>query len=317
MRLTYIKADQWVGIGSTFLKIDNSSFDSQVDAIQWYDTYGEIEFINRQQRNNEIFEDISYIQPLIDLWNAEKTKQDQLNAQKEQEQKKQQNISSIESDNKKHLNKINIDVPPKKLKKVYIYIHIPKTAGTFIKDLLAKYDEVSKIFDPFTGVSELPTPIKNAPTIKIVKEKLPAANSDDVGFFAMIRNPYDRVYSIWKWSRQNGIIGSIDFPAVPETFEEFVTLLDQGYYDSFYFMQSQLNFIKGEVIGTSNLTLFRFEDMEDIKDTFASCNVGWSETIINAVPGPNYKDAYTPEMVEIIKTKYRDEFDTLGYSTDL
>jgi hypothetical protein len=104
MRFTYIKSDKNVGIDGKFLKIDNLVFDPEVDAIQWYDTYGEIEFINRQERNNEIFEDISYIQPLIDLWNNEKVKQDQLIAKKEQEQ---QNISSVESDNQKLLDMIN------------------------------------------------------------------------------------------------------------------------------------------------------------------------------------------------------------------
>ncbi len=68
MRFTYIKDDKVVGIGGKFLNIDNSTFDQEVDAIQWYETWGEIEFINRQERNNEKFEDISYIQSLIDAW---------------------------------------------------------------------------------------------------------------------------------------------------------------------------------------------------------------------------------------------------------
>ena len=72
MRLTYIKSDKNVGIDGKFLKIDNLIFDPEVDAIQWYDTYGEIEFINRQERNNETFDNIDYIEPLIDLWNNEK-----------------------------------------------------------------------------------------------------------------------------------------------------------------------------------------------------------------------------------------------------
>ena len=76
MRFTYVKDDKLVGIDGDFLEIDNSNFDQEVHAIQWYDTYGEIEFTNRQERNNEIFEDISYIQSLIDLWNDEKAKQD-------------------------------------------------------------------------------------------------------------------------------------------------------------------------------------------------------------------------------------------------
>jgi hypothetical protein len=76
MRFTYVKDDKLVGIDGDFLEINNSNFDQEVHAIQWYDTYGEIEFTNRQERNNEIFEDISYIQSLIDLWNDEKAKQD-------------------------------------------------------------------------------------------------------------------------------------------------------------------------------------------------------------------------------------------------
>jgi hypothetical protein len=108
MRFTYIKSDKLVGIGSTFLIVDNSSFDPEVDAIQWYETYGEIEFVNRQQKNNQIFEDIKYIQPLIDLWNAEKTKHDQLIAEQEnQAQQSKLDHHVIQLENQKLLDKIN------------------------------------------------------------------------------------------------------------------------------------------------------------------------------------------------------------------
>jgi hypothetical protein len=200
-------------------------------------------------------------------------------------------------------------------KKVYVYIHIPKTAGQFIKKLISYYKEKSKIYNPFLNISYFSILIQNHPTIKFVKQQLPAVNSDDVGFFVIVRNPYDRVYSLWKWSKQNGIIGNIEFPTVPNTFEEFVTQLGQGDYNTSYFMQSQLHYIKGEDI--DNLKLFKYEDINSIKSFLQSCNVGWSEKKINDISGPSYKDVYTPEMVEIVKTKYRDEFDTFGYSTDL
>ena len=74
MRFTYVRADKAIGIDGNFLYFDSIDFDSQVDAIQWYDTWGEIEFVNRQERNNERFEDISYIQPLIKLWEYEDTR---------------------------------------------------------------------------------------------------------------------------------------------------------------------------------------------------------------------------------------------------
>jgi hypothetical protein len=108
MRFTYIKTDKIIGINGIFLTIDNSSFNQEVDAIQWYDTYGEIEFINRQERNNEFFEDINYIQSLIDLWNIEKIKKDKLIAEQEKRvQQDESNSSTIQLENQKLLDKIN------------------------------------------------------------------------------------------------------------------------------------------------------------------------------------------------------------------
>ena len=72
MKFTYIKGDKIIGIGdeiTVFYQFDTIDFDPEVDAIQWYNTWGEIEYTNRQEKCNEKFEDISYIQPLIDLWN--------------------------------------------------------------------------------------------------------------------------------------------------------------------------------------------------------------------------------------------------------
>jgi hypothetical protein len=108
MRFTYIKTDKIIGINGIFLTIDNSSFNQEVDAIQWYDTYGEIEFINRQERNNEFFENVNYIQPLIDLWNIEKIKKDKLIAEQEKRvQQDESNSSTIQLENQKLLDKLN------------------------------------------------------------------------------------------------------------------------------------------------------------------------------------------------------------------
>ena len=200
-------------------------------------------------------------------------------------------------------------------KKLYIYIHIPKTAGMFIKNLLKIHNETSKIHDPFTDVNDFSIPIKNAPTIEFVKNKLPAVNSDQVGFFVIVRNPYDRVHSLWKWSRQHGSVNNPDFPEVPETFEEFVEKFGNGDYKNYHFMQSQVNYVNGE--DESNIKLFKFENMELVKQFLEYCNVGWSEYQINAIPGPNYKTVYTSEMVEIIKNYCKDEFEKFEYSTDL
>jgi hypothetical protein len=306
MKLTYSKTDKKIGIDGEFIQIDNIQFDPEVKTIQWYDTHGEIEFINPQEKNNQKFEDIAYINSLVELWHSEKviSKQPPVNQSK-----------TFECDNQKLLDKLNSNTDYNLGKNLFVYIHIPKAAGTFIKNLISIQEETSDVFDPLTEVQGLSIPAKNAPTIEFLKQVLPAAQSDKIKFFVIVRNPYDRVYSMWKWSRQNGSIGCFDFPAVPPTFEEFVVLLGQGDYDIFYFMQSQLNYIKGENI--DNLELFKFEDMGSVKDFLQNCNVSWSEKKLNHIPGPSYKDVYTPEMVEIVKTKYKDEFEVLGYSTEL
>jgi hypothetical protein len=69
MRFTYVRADKVVGIDGKFINIDNSNFNQEIDAIQWYDTWGEIEYVNRQERNNERFEDVSFIKDLVFAWN--------------------------------------------------------------------------------------------------------------------------------------------------------------------------------------------------------------------------------------------------------
>jgi hypothetical protein len=297
-----------VGIDGKFFHIENLEFDPEVSVIQWYDTYGEIEFVNRQEKSNKRIEDIAYIEPLIKIWNAENLTIKQSSSIFKSE--------SIADENQKLLEKLNNNIVPWSEKKLFIYVHIPKTAGTFIKSLILKNQDTSDIFDPFVNVTELPSiPVQNAPTIKFLKEVLPATRSDQIGFFVVVRNPYDRIYSMWKWSRKNGQIGHPDFPQVPPKFEEFVIELDNGDYDEFYFMQSQLNFIEGEEI--KNLQLFKFEDMELVKIFLQNCNVDWSEKKINHVTGPNYKDVYTYETAKIVKEKYEEEFKVFGYSTEL
>ena len=196
-----------------------------------------------------------------------------------------------------------------------MYSHIPKTAGMFLKDLIEKNKVQSKIFDPFTAVTQLAIPVKNAPTIKIIKNFLSATSSPKVKYFMIVRNPYDRIYSMWKWLRIHGIFGDTNFPEVPTDFAEFLKIWQKGGYDSYYFTQSQVNYIEGEDI--NNISLFKFEDMNSIKEFLVENGVGWSEEKINAVPAPDYKIIYTPELVEIVKEKCAIEFETFGYSTDL
>ena len=83
-------------------------------------------------------------------------------------------------------------------KKAWVYIHIPKTAGMFLKDLIKNSKDTSKILDPFSENTTYSVPVRNAPSISFVRQQIPASNDERIGFIIIVRNPYDRLHSLWK-----------------------------------------------------------------------------------------------------------------------
>lgn len=201
-------------------------------------------------------------------------------------------------------------------KKAWIYIHIPKTAGTFIKERIQQSKNTSKILDPFTTNTTYSVPVKNAPSISFVKQQIKIANDDRVGFVVVVRNPYDRMYSMWKWSRLYGNIGNLDFPEVEEKFEDYLLNLKSGKYDFCYFMQNQTFFFTGEE--NSFVKTMKFEDLNTTVKTFFENNgVIWSNMKVNAIEGKNYREIYNTTMRDIVTERCSEEFEKFNYSLDL
>lgn len=200
-------------------------------------------------------------------------------------------------------------------KKLYIHIHIPKTAGSFIKKL-----NPPKIFYPNFNVRS--GGLVHHFTIEFLKKYLPAVCDERVGIFTTVRNPYSRIYSLWKWLRKDptekggGVFGETYQPLVTDDFETFVKDLCNDYYLGYYGVQSQLYYIKGNK--DVNFQFFKLEEQEKLKDFLVnSCGATWSNKKVNETPGEDYRTVYTPEMVEMVETKFKDEFEAFGYSTDL
>ena len=84
MRVTIIPSDHFVGVdGIGFDGIDMSSVPTEIHAVQWYDTWGEVEYENISapteedpnriiKPQNEIISDLSPYQSVIDLWQEKK-----------------------------------------------------------------------------------------------------------------------------------------------------------------------------------------------------------------------------------------------------
>lgn len=197
---------------------------------------------------------------------------------------------------------------------VYIYIHVPKTAGTFIKKRILNSKETSKILDPFCG-ENYSISIKNAPTIKFVREQIKLSNDDRVGFVGLVRNPFDRVYSLWKWLNKNGTLGSVEFPSVPPSFSDFISEIEKCEYDRYHFLRPQDEFFRGSE--DKYVKILRFEEMYKVKEFFESHGVVWALGKENAIPLKHYTEVYTFQMIDVIRRKYESEFETFEYSLDL
>lgn len=192
----------------------------------------------------------------------------------------------------------------------YIFIHIPKTAGSLIKILLKispktpniKFNLPKNMEDSYLGhyrVSE----IKETYTNKKLK------------YFSIVRNPYDRAFSMWKFlqlSRSNS--DHVLLPKIEDNFLDFLSSLKSNKYDSRFF-KSQSYFLDEDF---ENITTIKYEEMNKIKDFLEENNVRWMDKKINQSPGIYYKDAYVSELSkEIVKELYAEDFKRFNYDIDL
>jgi hypothetical protein len=149
-----------------------------------------------------------------------------------------------------------------------------------------------------------------------LERNIPSIKSPKVQLFSVVRNPYDRIYSLWKFCRRDGVAGSVNLPAVPDKFEDFIYDLCDDEYLGQYMMQSQLFYIKG--IEKYNGRVFKLEQQEILQRFLVDeCKTSWNTKKVNDTPGPDYRKVYTPELAMLVKNKFIKEFETLNYSTDL
>jgi hypothetical protein len=71
MRVTIIPSDSIVIVDRVAKSPLDLSFMTGIHAVQWYETWGEVELIDADGRpRNERIESLNEFQPALDLWNA-------------------------------------------------------------------------------------------------------------------------------------------------------------------------------------------------------------------------------------------------------
>lgn len=177
--------------------------------------------------------------------------------------------------------------------KKLIFIHIPKTAGTTIKDVL-------KITDRSVGYHAVHSKVKNR-----YKNKW-----GEYFKFTFVRNPYDRVYSIYSYYKMGKKVTLVDPKVIPNTFEEFVLDLDKN------LKILGLDFNQCDFIGDEMDFIGRVETIEQDYEQICELN----DLEVKPLPKKrtskrqaDYRDVYTDEMVEIVTEFFQKDINKFNY----
>lgn len=174
-----------------------------------------------------------------------------------------------------------------------IFVHVPKTAGTSIKETIGT-------FNNNLGYHARPAEIKS---------KHPNAWKN-YHKFTVVRNPFDRVYSIYSYYRMGKKITLVDKNKLPKTFKEFVTDLDK------YLKMLGLDYNQFDYIGDEINQILKFETLN--KDFADLCNkLGIKGKRLRrdrpSTRQKDYHDVYDDEMVQIVSEYFKTDIKEFNY----
>jgi chondroitin 4-sulfotransferase 11 len=182
----------------------------------------------------------------------------------------------------------------------YIFIHINKTAGTSIGNAIG-------------------LPIKNHLTAKEVIQKIGKKNWQDAYKFTVVRNPWDKVVSLFEYRRKKN---KTEIASSGMTFTDWVNLSfgpvrDPFYYDNVKSFQAQVEWLKNDegIIDTDFIAKFESlsSDFDQIK---AATGVSANLQHLNQSHRKDYRSYYTPETRAIIAKRHAEDIAAFAYTFD-
>lgn len=171
-----------------------------------------------------------------------------------------------------------------------VFIHIPKNAGMSIEAVLGAAGHAS-LCDMFS------------------KDGL---DLEGWNVSAIVRNPYDRMVSVWAHGRQ---VGDAPFEW-PERFSDFVHQLPTKLWQTHARPQYSFLITKNGLGGKGNLFVGRFEKLDEAYRRICALHgIEEPPPLIhknrsNHLP---WREYYTPELIQVINRLYWEDFSYFDY----
>ena len=178
----------------------------------------------------------------------------------------------------------------------FMFYHIPKTAGTSLHTVLKRYAVGPHVNEPH--LTRVRSHVGVGPTWDKYK-------GSEYFSFAIVRNPYDRMFSLYNFLKRRRVI--------KETLEEFINKMDRE--PSQFKLLNYNGVVPLSFVG-------KFENLEE-DFNFIADKINIKERYKNlpklfkAVNNGNYKEQINNELKAIIDEKHHDDFINFNYKKEL
>jgi len=178
----------------------------------------------------------------------------------------------------------------------FMFYHIPKTAGTSMYSVFKQYG-VSAHVNEFHW-----TRVRSHTAVEHTWDKY---KGSEYFSFAIVRNPYDRMFSLYNFLKRRRVI--------KETLEEFINKIDRD--PSQFKLLNYNGVVPLSFVG-------KFENLEEdfnfiadkikIKERYKNL-----PKLFKAVNNGNYKEQINNKLKAIIDEKHHDDFINFNYKKEL
>ena len=194
--------------------------------------------------------------------------------------------------------------------KKFIFIHIPKTAGTSVEQFLRDNNKNELLFDRFV----LNRSLQHLTALEFKRKLGNVFNS--YYKFSIVRNPYDRLLSEYYWTP----IPNVGYK-YGKTKSEFLDSVKNIVKNQLYFRNNYNDHFIPQYMFLCNRTgkllidnLFKFEDLDFVKDYLKKkLNIKREFPHINKSIRDENKDYWDEQDKEKIYNLYKNDFILFGY----